>query len=105
MRTLVTHFDSLGRRPLAALLLLATLVLGGVFHEWHHLQDPGCGTQQEESHHFCACSGMHASSLVATVVATPSPVTFDVRIEPAPARLAPIGASADLASPRAPPRG
>ena len=92
-------------RPLAALLLLATLVLGAAFHELHHLQDPGCGTRTEDANHFCPCSGLHASAIASHVAVAPSPVAVVSRLD-APLASLPRDAERVLsASPRAPPRG
>jgi len=77
-------------RPWAPLLLLAALILGAVFHEWHHLRDPGCGA---ENGAHCWCASLHASAR--PVPATPAPqpallpaptpaVAADVNVDPEP---------------------
>jgi hypothetical protein len=92
-------------RPFAALMLLATLIVGAAFHEWHHLQDPGCGTRTEASRHFCPCAGLHASAIGSDATVTPSPVAVVSRIAAPPAASPRLAERVRSASPRAPPRG
>jgi hypothetical protein len=90
-------------RTLRALLLLGTLVLGAAFHVAHHLADPGCDNGTERAQHFCGCSGLHASTLVAAEQAAPVPVGVAWRVFVAPGTGIPAAATFALASPRAPP--
>lgn len=93
-----------GRR-VAGWLLVATLVTGATMHQIHHLQDPGCGSRTEESHHFCPCSGLHASSLVAHDTSAPLAPVIAERLDAPPSAPAsePERVARDAA--RAPPRG
>src|SRR5690349_13949097 len=92
-------------RALRATLLVGVLVLGAAAHAWHHVQDPDCGSGNDHSSHFCACSGLHGSTLAAEATATPAPRAVEW-IEPAcPERVAIAAAVGAAAAPRAPPEG
>jgi len=89
-------------RPMAVALLLA-LLLGGAFHQLHHLRDPGCDADAAGGAHACPCAVLHGFTSPAPSLATPAPVAMVARYEaPAPHRTAPARRAGRIAS-RAPP--
>lgn len=101
------RFDSLlqmsATRAFRAMVLVATLLLGGAFHEWHHAIDPHCDGDASSTEHACGCAGLHAAALVVAVDGAPLPVRAEwVGVAPAALAVPPAAAHA-LASPRAPP--
>lgn len=97
MRTAL-KLRGLASRALPGLVLLASLLLGQAFHEWHHLQDHDCAG---EAH--CVCSILHTSTLVASETAAPLPVS-SVGPTPVVRPAAPLPVVVPTAAiPRAPP--
>lgn len=89
-------------RAFRAVVLIATLFLGGTFHEWHHAIDPHCdGSSSAE--HACGCFGMHAAALVAQAQDAPAPARLECFAVAPALPAAPAAAAHALASPRAPP--
>jgi len=87
-------------------LVLAVLLLGSAGHWWHHVQDPACADGADRAGHACSvCSGMHASSLAATVTPVPVPLPTNWQLAPAVPALAPRACARIAAAPRAPPEG
>lgn len=92
-------------RTASAVALLATMMLGGAFHLWHHVVDPDCTAEGRHGNLPCAiCSALHHP--VAPSDATPS-------IQPTPVLVAsltpleterPAFATVLVVSTRAPPR-
>ena len=92
-------------RAFRALVLVATLLLGATFHEWHHAMDPQCDGDTHSGQHACGCSVLHAATLVATAQDAPAPARLDWAAF-TPAAVAPAAFPAPaLAAPRAPPAG
>lgn len=88
---------------LRALLLVATLFLGGALHELHHALEPHDGGAHSATEHACGCSTMHAAALVAGTQDLPAPASAPER-SLAPASLAaPAVAPHAPGAPRAPP--
>lgn len=55
------------------MVLLAAVSIGSALHLWHHIADPGCGTDGKHGAQPCAtCSSLH-SATVATGVRNPAP--------------------------------
>ncbi|MFN8589411.1 MAG: hypothetical protein U0704_16590 [Candidatus Eisenbacteria bacterium] len=93
-------------RALAALMLVATLVLGAAGHLWHHIEDPHCGEAGETrgGEHFCGvCTNLHGGTLAAGDAPEPEPVLATWTEFVVPESLAPEAAPAFAGSPRAPP--
>ncbi len=92
-------------RALAALLLVATLVLGAAGHLWHHLEDPHCGESRGGgSEHYCGvCTNLHGGTLAAGDAPEPEPVHVTWSEFVVPASRALPAAPAFAGSPRAPP--
>lgn len=91
-------------RALAALLLVATLVLGAAGHLWHHLEDPHCGEAAGGGEHYCGvCTNLHGGTLAAGDAPAPAPVLIAWTGWFAPATQAPEAALAFAGAPRAPP--
>ena len=101
------RFDSLlqwsASRAFRALVLVATLLLGETFHEWHHAIDPHCDGNASSTEHACGCAGLHAAALVVAADDAPRPIRAEwVGVAPVALAAPPAPAHA-LASPRAPP--
>lgn len=91
------------RRALRALLLVATLFLGGALHELHHALEPHDDGAHSSAEHACGCSTMHAAALVAGTQDVPSPANAPARGVELVSLAAPAAAPHALAAPRAPP--
>lgn len=90
-------------RAFRAFVLIATLFLGGTFHEWHHALDPHCDGQSSSTEHACGCAGLHAAALVGAATEAPLPVRVEWLFVVAAAPAAPVFAPHALAAPRGPP--
>ena len=94
-------------RAFAALLLLATLVVGEVADARHHLAETGCATEHTQGPQrddCCACTSLHVAPLASPGPVLAAPVVVETRVSMAP-RLRHEGvcvAGAD--APRGPPR-
>jgi len=88
---------------LRALLLVATLFMGGALHELHHALEPHDDGAHASAEHACGCSAMHAAALVAGTQDVPSPAPAPTRGVELAALAAPAAATHALAAPRAPP--
>jgi hypothetical protein len=91
-------------RASRAALVIAVLLFCAAGHWLHHVSDPACAEGAGGAGHACAvCSGMHASSLVATVTTAPAPLPNRWQLAPAAPAIAPRARAAVAAPPRAPP--
>lgn len=93
-------------RSLAALLLLATLVVGEVADACHHLGDAGCASESTggpERDDHCTCANLHAVSLAAVAPIAAAPIALPREFTPATPAQAPVARTACAAPPRAPP--
>ncbi|HTR97417.1 MAG TPA: hypothetical protein VMH61_05900 [Candidatus Acidoferrales bacterium] len=99
-------------RPIGIALLL-TLLVGGAFHQLHHLRDPDCDAESATGTHSCPCAILHGytspaasfrapvpSAAVVYVIVTPSLPGAPVRRASLPG--APVRRASRIAS-RAPP--
>ena len=92
-------------RALAALLLLASLLVGQVADARHHLSDHGCPGDTGGRADHCACASLHAVSLADEAPAQWAPVEMERDLARAANGLAPIARAVISAAPRAPPQG
>ena len=93
------------RRALAALLLLASLIVGQVADARHHLSDQGCPADSGRHVDHCTCTSMHAVPLASEAPAQVAPVELEREVTPAAIAQAPIARAVISAAPRAPPQG
>lgn len=93
-------------RSLAALILLATLVVGEVADARHHLADAGCASESAggpERDDHCTCANLHAVSLAAAAPIAAAPLALSREFTPATPTQAPVAHAACATPPRAPP--
>ncbi len=92
-------------RELAALLLLASLLVGQAADARHHLSDQGCPADTGGRDSHCTCASLHAVSLASEALAQLAPVEMQRELARVASALAPIACAVISAAPRAPPQG
>jgi len=92
-------------RALAAMLLLATFVVGDVADARHHLSERGCSADRGGRDDNCTCASLHVASLGSGLAMGAAPLGCDHEQALVVVALAARTRAACDASPRAPPRG
>ena len=70
-------------RALAALILLATLVVGEVADARHHLAESGCASEHTEGPRrddCCACTSLHVAPLATPGLVLVAPLVVETRL-------------------------
>lgn len=93
-------------RAFAALLLLATLVVGEVADAHHHLSETGCASEHSQDARrddCCACSSLHMAPLASPGPVLLAPLVVETRVFAGACLRHHVGSVTGCDAPRGPP--